>query len=186
LYRWPGEPGGPSNWVAALPSATALEEDRRGTNEVSGTASGCVICGKLIGTQEHFIGSLDGGPMLLLQVCPDEISSPRIVHLKDELDKEYTIGGINLKEPVRVTPGVAESIARYLSTPDPDDDEDDLGYPGTTAEQVMTELGKRGDILRVVDGGRDDIGNRACGWLRDAMNEGAVFADAEGILAAKS
>lgn len=35
-------------------------------------------------------------------------------------------------------------------------------------------------------GGRDVIGILACGWLRDAMNEGAVFADAEGILAAKS
>jgi hypothetical protein len=147
----------------------------------------CVICRKPDDdTHRYFLGAVDGGQTTVLQACPDDLSSPRITRPKDQwsLNEAHIIGGINLMGPVRVTPQLAESIARVLSTPDPDD-EDDLGYPGTTAEQVMTELGKPGDISENA-GGRDVIGILACGWLRDAMNEGVVFADAEGILAAKS
>ena len=153
-----------------------------------GNAPGaCVICGKPDdNTHRYFLGAVDGGQTTVLQACPDDMSSPRITRPKDQwsLNEAHIIGGINLMGPVRVTPQLAESIARVLSTPDPDD-EDDLGYPGTTAEQVIAQLGKVGDISEDA-GGRDVIGILACGWLRDAMNEGAVFADAKGILAAKS
>jgi hypothetical protein len=49
-------------------------------------------------------------------------------------------------------------------------------YPGTTAEDVARELGKpRGD-------GRNIIGMFAVDSLRDAIDQGAVGPDADGVL----
>ena len=73
---------------------------------------------------------------------------------------------IDVDQPVRVTPELAQAIARTLSG----------SYPGTTAEDVARELGKpRGD-------GRNIIGMFAVDSLRDAIDQGAVGPDADGVL----
>ena len=75
---------------------------------------------------------------------------------------------IDVDQPVRVTPELAQVIARMLSVPG--------SYPGTTAEDVGRELGKpRGD-------GRNIIGLFAADSLRDAIDQGAVGPDAAGVL----
>ena len=75
---------------------------------------------------------------------------------------------IDIDQPVRVTPELAQAIARMLSAPD--------SYPATTAEDVTRELGKpRGD-------GRNIIGMFAVDSLRDAIDQGAVGPDADGVL----
>ena len=74
--------------------------------------------------------------------------------------------GIDLDQPVRVTPELARAIARTLSG----------SYPDTTAEMVTRDLAKaQGD-------GRGIIGMFALDSLRDAIDQGAVGPDADGVL----
>ena len=78
---------------------------------------------------------------------------------------------IDVDQPVRVTPELAQVIARMLSVPG--------SYPGTTAEDVARELGKpRGD-------GRNIVGMFAADSLRDAIDAGVVAAGDEGVLAVR-
>jgi hypothetical protein len=72
----------------------------------------------------------------------------------------------DLDQPVRVTPGPTRATARTLSS----------RYPGTTAEIVTRDLAKvQGD-------GRGIIGMFAVDSLRDAIDQGAVGPDADGVL----
>jgi len=75
---------------------------------------------------------------------------------------------INVDQPVRVTPELAQVIARMLPVPG--------SYPGTTAEDVTRELGKpRGD-------GRGTIGLFAAVSIQDALEAGALAHDSDGII----
>jgi hypothetical protein len=67
---------------------------------------------------------------------------------------------INFDQPVRVTPELAQAIARMLSAPE--------AYPGTTAEDVTRELAKP------LDDGRGIIGLFAADALRYAIAQAAV------------
>jgi hypothetical protein len=73
---------------------------------------------------------------------------------------------IDVDQPVRVTPELARAIARTLSG----------SYPDTTAEMVTRDLAKADG------GGRGIIGLFAADSLRDAIDQGAVGPDADGVL----
>ena len=73
---------------------------------------------------------------------------------------------IDLDQPVQVTPQLAKVIAAMLSG----------SYPDTTAEMVTS------DLAEAQGGGRDIIGLFAADALRDAIDQGAVGPDADGVL----
>ena len=74
--------------------------------------------------------------------------------------------GIDLDQPVRVTPELARAIARTLSG----------SNPGTTAE-IATR-----DLAKAHGGRRGIIGLFAADALHDAIDQGVVGPDAAGVL----
>ena len=86
----------------------------------------------------------------------------------DTASRDMIMNDINVNEPVRATPELAQVIARMLSAPG--------SYPGTTAEEVTRKQGKP------LADGRNIIGMFAAVSIQDAPEEGALAPDSDGIM----